>query len=110
MQAVLVYLATAFLVPDIRGGERVDLKECYYRQACWFFAALLLGVLDSLVKNLVLTGRFQNATDLAGHAAFIGIRVAGITTRRARVHKVIAVVALLVFASYIALLFVPLPD
>jgi hypothetical protein len=33
MQAVLVYLATAILVPDMRDGERIDLKECYFREA-----------------------------------------------------------------------------
>ena len=110
MQAVLVYLATAFLVPGIPYGERIDLRECYFREARWYFAAILLAVLDSLVKNLVLTGRFQNPTDLAGHAAFVGICVAGMTTRREAVHKTIAVLALLVFTSYIALLFVSLPD
>ncbi|HEX3430885.1 MAG TPA: hypothetical protein VHT03_08360 [Rhizomicrobium sp.] len=110
LQAVLVYLATAFLVPDIRDGERIDLKECYFREARWFFGALLLAVLDSLVKNLVLTGRFQNAADLVGHAAFISLCIAGIATARERVHKFVAVVALLVFAAYIAVLFIPLPD
>jgi hypothetical protein len=109
MQAVLVYLATAFLVPDMRGDGQVDLKECYFREARWYFAALLLAVLDSLAKNLLLWGKFQNAIDLVGHAAFIGISVAGIATLHEHVHKVIAVLALLVFASYIALLFLPLP-
>lgn len=110
LQAVFVYLATAFLVPDIRDCEHIDLKESYFREARWYFGALLLAVLDSLAKNLVLTGRFQNATDLAGHAAFIVLAVAGMATRADRVHKTIAVVALLVFAAYVALLFVPLPD
>jgi hypothetical protein len=110
MQAVLVYLATAVLVPDIRDGERIDLKECYFREARWFFAVLLLAIVDSLLKNLVLTGQFQNSTDLAGHAAFIGICVTGMATRRERIHKIIAVLALLIFASYIVLLFIPLPD
>jgi len=110
MQAVLVYLATAILVPDVRDGGRTDLKECYYREARWYFAALMLVVLDSLAKNLVLTGRFQNGTDLAGHVAFIILCVAGIATRHERVHKIIAIVALVVFSCYIVLLFVPLPD
>jgi hypothetical protein len=109
-QAVLVYLATAFLVPDMQGSERIDLRECYYREARWYFGALMLAVLDSLAKNLILTGRFQNTADLAGHAAFIGLCIAGIVTSRETVHKTIAVLSLLVFAAYITLLFVPLPD
>lgn len=110
MQAVLVYLATAILVPEMRYDERIDLKECYYRESRWYFGALLLVVLDSFAKNLVLTGRFQNGIDLAGHIAFISLSAAGIATRREWVHKILAVAALLVFAAYIALLFIPLPE
>jgi hypothetical protein len=110
MQAVLVYLATAFLVPDFRDSERIDLKECYFREAHWYFAALLLAVLDSLAKNLVLTGKLQSPLDLAGHVVFGSICLVGIITRREPVHKALAILALLVFTSYIALLFVPLPD
>lgn len=109
MQAVLVYLATAILVPDMHDAGQIDLRECYYREARWYFTALFLAVMDSLAKNLVLTGRFQNGTDLGAHLAFISLCVAGIATRREWVHQTIAVVALLVFASYIALLFIPLP-
>lgn len=109
MQAVLVYLATAFLVPKVRAGEHIDLKECYFREAHWYFGALLLAVLDSLAKNLVLFGHFQNMEDLAGHAAFVAIVVAGLASRHESVHKIIAVLGLLVFGAYIALLFVRLP-
>ncbi|HEY3777703.1 MAG TPA: hypothetical protein VGL35_06570 [Rhizomicrobium sp.] len=112
LQAVFVYLATTFLVPDLRDGDggQVDLRQCYYREARWYFGALLFAVLDSLVNNLLFRGGFRSLIDPAGHAAFIALAVAGIATRRAWVHKIIAVVALLVFASYIALLFIPLPD
>lgn len=109
LDAVLVYLATAFLVPDIRDGEPVNLKECYFREVRWFFAALLLGLLASLAKNLVLIGRLQHGIDLAAHGAFIGLCIAGIVTAREWVHKTIAVIALVLFASYIAVLFVKLP-
>ena len=110
MQTVLVYLATAILVPDMGGDSPIDLKECYYREARWYFGALLLVILDSLAKNFLVTGHFQNGIDLAGHVAFIGVCVTGIATRRERIHKIIAIAALVVFALYIALLFVSLPD
>jgi hypothetical protein len=80
------------------------------RGARWYFAALLLVVLDSIVKNLVLTGKFQSPVDLAGHVVFGSLCLVGISTRREPVHKALAILALLVFTSYIALLFVPLPD
>lgn len=109
MQAVFVYLATAFLVPELREGGRIDLRQCYYREARWYFGALFLAVLDSFGNNLLFRGGFQNRTDLAGHAAFMLVCITAVTTRNERVHKLIAVLALLIFASYIMLLFIPLP-
>ncbi|HLY06774.1 MAG TPA: hypothetical protein VKR31_13610 [Rhizomicrobium sp.] len=109
MQAVLVYLATAILVPDMHDAGRIDLKASYYRETRWYFGALFLAVLDSLAKNLVLTGRLQNGIDLAAHIVFLSVCLGGMATRREWVHKTIAVAALLVFASYIVLLFIPLP-
>ena len=109
MQPVLLYLATAFLIPDIRSDETLDLKQAYFREARWYFAALLLSVLDSLAKNLVLTGRVQSGTDLAGHVAFICLSVAGLASGNDLVHKTIAPLSILVYAAYIALLFVSLP-
>jgi hypothetical protein len=109
MQPVLVYLATAFLVPDVREDETLDLREAYFREARWYFTAILLVLADSLAKNLVLTGRLQNPTDLVGHAVFAFICAAGILSRRDFVHKLIAPLALLFFTAYIALLFASLP-
>src|SRR5579862_6631821 len=37
MQVVLVYFATAILVRDMRGEGGIDLRECYYREARWYF-------------------------------------------------------------------------
>lgn len=109
MQLALLYLAAAFLVPDVRDEEPLDLRQAYFREARWYFAALLLGVVDSLAKSVVLTGKFQNATDLGGHAAFICLCIAGFVSRSDLVHKTIAPISLLVYAGYIALLFTSLP-
>lgn len=108
MQAVLVYLASAFLVPNVPESGRVDLRNCYFRETRWYSTALLLTVLNSLAKNLILWGKFQKGFDLAAHAGFVS--VAGLVTLWERVHKVLAVAALVFFSVYIVLLFVPLPD
>ena len=110
MQPLTIYLATAFLVPDIREGETLDLRSAYFREARWYFAAILFGLIDSLAKNLVFTGHLPNRIDLAGHAAFIALCIAGIVSRRDFVHKLIAPAALLLFTAYIALLFASLPS
>ncbi len=109
MQPVLLYLATAILTPDIPDGESLDLRQAYFREARWYFAALFLGILDSLAKSVVLTGRLQNRTDLVGHAAFICLCIAGFMSRSDLVHKTVAPLSLLVYAAYIALLFASLP-
>jgi hypothetical protein len=109
MQPVLAYLAAAFLVPDVRDGERLDLKQAYFREARWSFAALLLAVLDSLAKSLLLSGALPNNKDLIGHLVFICLLVVGIVSRRDVVHRLIAPVSLGVFVVYIATLFVTLP-
>lgn len=109
MQPVLVYLATAFLIPDIKDHVRIDLREAYFREARWYFGALLLVLLDSLAKNFVLNGHLQSGWDLAGHAAFIALCIVGIASRRDVMHKFIAPVSLVLFSAYIALLFASLP-
>lgn len=108
MQPVLAYLAAAFLVPDVPNDRPLDLKQAYFREARWFFAALLLLVLDSLAKSLVLGGTLPNTKDLVGHAAFGVLSVAGIVSRNDIVHKIIAPVSLLVLTAYIMTLFVAL--
>lgn len=109
MQPVLAYLAAAFLVPDIRDGERIDLKQAYFREARWSFAALLLAVLDSLAKSLILDHALPGTRDLIGHVVFICLLLAGIVSRRDIVHRIIAPASLGVFVIYIAALFVALP-
>lgn len=109
MQPVLVFLATAFLVPDLGDGKREDLREAYFRETRWYFSALLLVLLDSLVRNFVIYGHLQNGIDLAGHAAFFALCVAGIVSRRDAVHKIIAPLSLILFATYIGVLFASLP-
>ncbi|HEY3639066.1 MAG TPA: hypothetical protein VGK90_13035 [Rhizomicrobium sp.] len=109
MQPVLAYLAAAFLVPDIKEGERIDLRQAYFREARWFFGALILLVADSLVKSLLLYGALPNAKDLAGHCAFIFLSLVGMISRRDTVHKIIVPISLMVLAAYIMTLFVTLP-
>lgn len=109
MQPVTVYFATAILVPDIRPGEMLDLRTAYFRETRWYFAVLLLVLIDSVAKNIVLYRRIQSGVDLAGHVAFAILCVAGIVFRRDFAHKMIAPSAVLIFTAYIALLFASMP-
>jgi hypothetical protein len=109
MQPVAVYMMAAFITPDFPDGETIDLRAAYFREARWYFGALVATLLVSLAKNLIIDGALPNATDVAGHAIFLAVAVMGMIARGGRLHKAIALLSLLIYAVYVALLFVRLP-
>jgi hypothetical protein len=109
MQPVAVYMMAAFITPDFSGSEEIDLRAAYFREARWFFGALMATTAFGLAKNLVIDGRLPNPTDMAGHILFPAVAIVGMISRGDRVHKVIAVLSLAIYAAYIALLAVRLP-
>jgi hypothetical protein len=109
MQPVAVYMMAAFITPDFSGNDDIDLRAAYFREARWFFGALVATLIVSLAKNLVIDGAFPNATDMVGHIVFLAVAIMGTISRNDRVHKVIALLSLAIYAAYVALLFVQLP-
>mgnify|MGYP001556947271 CR=1 FL=1 len=109
LQPVTVYLMAAFITPDVPPEGEVDLRERYFRETRWFFGSIVAALVVSLAKSLVLWGALPNSIDLAGHAAFAIVALAGFFSRSSTVHKVIAPLSLLLYSTYIALLFVSLP-
>jgi len=109
-QSIAVYLMAAFITPETGGDARIDLRESYFRESRWFFVSILAALATSLAKNLLLTGHLQTGYDLAGHAVFAALALAGIASRVDIAHKLIAPLSLLAYALYIALLFVSLPS
>jgi hypothetical protein len=110
MQPVTVYMMAAFITPDFPGAGEVDLRAAYFREARWFFGALVATLLVSLSKSLVLYGALPPTADLIGHAVFLAAALVGMVSRSDRVHKILAPVSLLMYTAYIALLFVQLPN
>ncbi|HEY1612594.1 MAG TPA: hypothetical protein VGF97_02730 [Rhizomicrobium sp.] len=109
MQPVVLYLGTALLVPDIPAEGRIDLRQVYFRESRWFFGAIVVALLVSIAKSYILGGGPPNRTDLAGHAAFFVVALAGMILRSDLAHKIIAPLSLAIFSAYIALLFIALP-
>ncbi len=105
LQPVAIFMMTALIVPRAIDGVPIDLKEDYYREFRWFFSALLLALIASLSKDLVLTGALPEPRNLAAHGLFIGVTMTALTFRSARVQLVLALVGLVLFTGYIALLF-----
>jgi hypothetical protein len=109
MQPVTVYMMAAFITPEVSAEGAVDLRGAYFREHRWFFGALVAALLVSLCKNFVLYQRLPHPVDLAGHAVFLVAALTGMISSSDRVHKILAPVSLVIYASYIALLFVQLP-
>jgi hypothetical protein len=110
MQPVAVYMMAAFITPDFSGDGPIDLRAAYFREARWFFGALAATLIVSLAKSIVIDGALPNGTDMAGHIVYFAVAIAGMISRGDRVHKAIALLSLLIYTAYIALLFVQLPS
>ena len=108
-QSIAVYLMAAFITPDLASEARIDLRPAYFREARWFFGSSIALLAISAIRNLTVSGGFQSAYDLAGHAGFAVLALSGLLSRSNAVHKAIAPAFLLVLAAYIGLLFVALP-
>lgn len=105
-QTVATYLAAALALPELEGGEPVDLRAYYYANHRWFFTMLALALAISIGKDTVLTGFLPRpGLNLFAQLVFIGICALAALSGRERVHKVVAPVAGILFAAYIAVLF-----
>lgn len=109
LQTVSVFLMAALITPDFSGGEKIDLRSVYFRERAWYFGAILFALIVSLAKNFVFTGGLPNRADLAGHAVFGALALAGLASRNDVAHKIVAPLSLAAYAAYIAFLFVRLP-
>lgn len=108
-QSIAVYLMAAFITPDLAGEAQIDLRAAYFREARWFFGSSIGLLAISGIRNLTISGGFQNGFDLAGHVGFAVLALSGCLSRRDGVHKAIAPAFVVVLATYIGLLFVTLP-
>jgi hypothetical protein len=108
LQPIAIFMMAALIVPRTVSGRTVDLRDDYFRESRWFFSALLLALAASLAKNLILTGSLPEPRNLGAHIVFIGISIAALISRSARVHLILALVGLALLSGYIALLFTTL--
>ena len=105
LQPVLVFLMSAFIVPEIAPEGRIDLKEQYFREHAWFGAAIFATVADSLLRNLLAAGHLQDVPELVALGVFALLGVIGFASRSARVHMVLAPTVSLMLAAYVGTLF-----
>lgn len=104
-QTIVEYLLAALVLPDFAPRETVDLRRHYYEHHRWFFGLLALLIVVSIAKSLVVYAQWPPPLDIAFHAVFLAMGVAGAATANRRVHEGLAVLGAFVIGSYIALLF-----
>ena len=108
LQTTLTYMLAALVLPDFFGEGAIDLREHYFAHRQLFFGLFVVTLLVSLSKDLVLSGHAPNRANVAFHCAFIVLTGTGALTAREGYHKTLAVVGVVGFAAYIALLFTQL--
>ena len=105
VQPALLYLLSALVLPTVGPGDDVDLRTRYYEQARWFFGLLAGLLVASLARDLALEGALPDAPNVAFHAVFFALAVAGAVTRSERFHRANAAANVGLVGLYVALLF-----
>jgi len=105
LQAMLLYMMTALVFPDMPAGRRIDLRAHYYREARPFFAISIAMLCVSIGKDVMVSGKLPTPVNLAFHLFFAIVAVIAIVTRRPRFHEIAAPLMAAFIIVYIALLF-----
>lgn len=102
------YVLSYLVVPDLEGGEVVDLRASYHANRTWFFGILggVLGI--SLGEEYLRSGDIIRDADALFRLVFLLVACAGVWIRREAFHVVTAALFLLLFTAYIGVLFLRL--
>jgi len=105
LQAMLLYMMTALVFPDMPAGKTIDLRAHYYREARPFFAIAIAMLCVSIGKDVMVSGKLPTPVNLAFHLFFAIVAAIAIVTRRPRFHEIAAPLMAAFVIVYIALLF-----
>lgn len=105
LEAIMLYLLAAIVLPNIPNEGEIDLRSNYFRHAGWFFGSLVVLLLDSLLKTVVISGGLPGKPDLGFHLFWITIALIAAFVRNDRFHKAFVCLSFVIFIAYIALLF-----
>jgi hypothetical protein len=105
LEAIMLYLLAALVLPNIPDEGEVDLRRNYFRHAGWFFGSLVVLLSDSLLKSLVVSGSLPGRADLGFHFFWITTALIATFSRSERYHKTFVCLSFAMFIPYVALLF-----
>ena len=105
LEAIMLYLLAAIVLPTIPNEGEVDLRDNYFRHAGWFCGSVVVLLLDSLLKTFVISGSLPGKIDLGFHLIWITVAFIAAVTRNERYHKAFICFSFALFIAYIGLLF-----
>ena len=105
IQTIMAYMLAAVVLPEEIPAEGVRLRDYYERNSPWMFGFLIAIVVVSIIKELLLEGRLPVPANLAFHVLLIVTASTAIAIRNERLHKVLAVSAVMLIGLYIFLMF-----
>jgi hypothetical protein len=105
LQVTATYMQAALVLPDFSGDAPVDLRAHYQDHLRWFFGAIILTLIASLVKDIVLSGHLPQGVNLVFHLALMAASIAAMTTRSDRFHAANVVAVGVAMTAYVVLLF-----
>lgn len=101
----LSFTAALALPRESEGDEAIDLRESFERQRPWFFGALCLVVVASLLRPLAMDGVFPLGPDQGFQLFFLVLSAAAVIVRWPLYHQIMAPLVLALISVYIAALF-----
>ena len=105
LQMIMLYMLSAVVFPEVEPGDPVDLVDHFDRHRRIFYGFLIAMLAVSVLKDVVLDHRLPAPLNLAFHLLLAAIAAAVLALRPARVHLILALVAVVGSFAYIALLF-----
>ena len=105
VETALIYMMAALVLPDVPASEPTDLRAHYYRERPAFFGVGLAVIGWSVARDLILNRELPQGANFGFHLVFMVFALTGVISRWPRVHEVLAVLMVLLFTVYIALLF-----
>ena len=104
-QTATLYLMAAVALPEQVDEDGTDLGVYFDRHHRWFFAFFLATLVVSVTKDLILSGRLPDPTNLAFHVVLGLGCVGGLLLRHRRAQGWLALGFTAGIIAYIALLF-----
>ena len=101
----LIYMLAAIVMPDVPPEQPLDLKAHYFREAPAFFGIAASVLLWSMFREYMLEGRLPERENLIFHLLFLACAVPAALFRRERLHQLLTGAMVVLFVSYIVLLF-----